>query len=192
MDLERFGNAQDIVKLCMLRWLSPCGKWAADPMFTGEVKRIKATAFSRFLDATLVTIENFGEAHRKSARASYFAKAKSCPHHLLLDPNKGLMLPDSGRSRDHVMAGELLDIASTRRESLTLVYDQSINRAGGRGRKSQIKTKLECLEQDGLRGFAYVSNVVCFILVSRSDQVLCNAKHTLLQESRLPPDRLVD
>ena len=74
-----------------------------------------------------------------------------------------------------------------------MVYEQSINRNYGEfgSREAQIKQKLRWLEHQGLSSFTYVSHV-CFILLSGNQRVLDSARHVFLQESRLPPTRLVE
>ena len=186
MDLEKFGDSYDIVKQSFLRWLSPCGAWTADPMFTKTVTLNEAKEFSSFLGVGLVTWAKFPY---KAGRPDYFNKAKLCTDHLLLDPDTGLRLPPTSPTRRHLMATELLAIAQARPKRLTLVYDQSISRSGG-SPKSQIKKKLVWLEDHGLHGFAYVSHV-CFILVSLYQHALHNARDKFLQASRLPTTRIV-
>ena len=190
MDFKHFGDSYDIVKQSFLRWLSPCGVWNADPMFTSATSPIEAAAFSSFLGVDLVTSQVFKHARR----SAYFTKASSCPNHLFLDPDTGLRIEEPPREREKfLLASELRDIAKARPEKLTMVYEQSINhnyREFG-SPEAQVKEKLLWLEAQGLSSFGYVSHV-CFILVCGNQRILDDAKHVFLQVSRLPPTRLVE
>ncbi len=188
MDIKHFGDAQDIVKRSFLQWLTPCGKWFADPMFTSEVQASDAEAFSNFLGIELVTMANFAKATARGDRPAYFKLAKSCVHHLFLDPTTGVKTP---RSRDHLEMEELRDIAKERSELLTMVYDQSISWSGS-DPETQLKKKLDWLRKQELYAFAYRSHSVNFLIVSDDWDTLSCARDELMRSSRLPPLRFVE
>ena len=73
MDISHFGDSYDIVKQSFLRWLSPCGMWTADSMFTSPVSTAKAKEFSSFLGVALVTKQVFTQ----DSRSTYFSKPES-------------------------------------------------------------------------------------------------------------------
>ena len=212
MNLKFFGDSYDIVKQSLLRWLEPCGAWKAHPMFTPPVDPRRAEAFARLLGVPLVSKAVLGEGY---SRAAFLAHAKSCQHHLFLDPDTGLWMGKGRATPKHVTAQELVGIANARPDKLTLVFDQSFSRSSprneppnekftearpdelnpafGKGRclrRQQLRTKLAWLAEREVHGVAYESHA-CFILASQSKDVLDNAVATLLRESRLPPDRLV-
>ena len=77
--------------------------------------------------------------------------------------------------------------AQARPDTLTLVFDQSIDRRYPS--RDQIEAKLAWLAERGVHGVTYESHP-CFVLVSATKAVLERAIETLLQESRLPVGRL--
>ena len=180
-----FGDSYDIVKQSLLRWLCSCGEWQAHPMFRKSVDPRRADEFERFLGVDLVSKEAIS---RRRDRDSFIDQAKKCQSHLFLDPDTGLRLKSDGATLKHVTTRELAEIAQARRNKLTLVFDQSIDRR--RKVRAQLEDKLACLKQQGIHGVAYESHA-CFVLVSQSKDVLDNAVTTLRKKSGLPPDRLV-
>ena len=186
MNLDKFfGDSYDIVKQSILRWLAPCGAWKAHPMFTSPVDRGRAEDFFRLLGVPPVSPEALNEC---SDRNDFLMQAKSCPDHLFLDPDTGLRIGKSPATPQHLLGEELVDIAKARKDKLTLVFDQSLDRR--RKVREETKGKLSCLRKQVVYGVAYESHA-CFLLVSASKDVLDNAVGTLLRESRLPRDRLV-
>ena len=186
MHLDKwFGDSYDIVKQSLLRWLAPCGAWKAHPMFTPPVDPRRAEDFARFLGVPLVSTKTLNE---HSGRDAFLAPARSCVDHLFLDPDTGLRIGKSRATPQHLLGEELVAIAKARKDKLTLVFDQSLDRR--RKVREEIKEKLSWLADEKVHGVAYESHA-CFILVSSDKQVLANAVRTLLKESRLPRDRLV-
>ena len=187
MKLEKFGDSYDVVKQSLLRWLAPCGPWRALPMFTEPVDPSEAAAFSRFLGVPLLSAPVLDRA---TDRDGYFAEAAACPDHLLLDPNTGLRVPAASRADapDFVNGTELVAIARSRPEKLTLVFDQSVDRK--HPPCEQIEAKLSWLAERDVYGVTYQSHV-CFVLVSATQVVLEKALQTLAKESGLPRSRFV-
>jgi hypothetical protein len=186
MKLDKFGDSYDIVKQSLLRWLAPCGSWVAHPMFTEPVDPSEAEAFSRLLGVSLLTTQSL----RNAERDAYLFSATSCADHLFLDPNTGLRVPSATRvdAPNFVNGTELVTIARARPDKLTLVFDQSIDRQYPS--RDQIEAKLSWLAERCVYGVTYESHA-CFVLVSATQSVLEKASETLLQESHLPPARLV-
>jgi len=185
--LEKFGDSYDIVKQSLLRWLAPCGPWRAHPMFTEPVDSSETTAFSEFLGVELLST---AVLERATDRNAYFACAVTCPDHLFLDPNTGLRIPAARRAEapDFVNGTELVTIARNRPNTLTLVFDQSIDRR--HSRHKQIEAKLSWLAKHKVYGVVYESHA-CFVLVSATQLLLEKALQILTKESSLPPWRFV-
>ena len=156
-------------------------------MFTEDVDPTHAEAFSRFLGVPLLSTQVL---HRSSDRDAYFSSATSSAQHLFLDPNTGLRIPSASRAnaQDFVNGTELVKIARSRPDRLTLVFDQGIDRRYSP--REQIKTKLAWLAQHAVYGAAYESHA-CFILASATQEVLEEALATLLKHSHLPSARVV-
>ena len=190
MHRSKFGDSYDIVKKCMLDWLSLCGTWAAHPMFAKSSSQDFADAFSTFLDVPLLTTSPLpGELGREV----YFGVVRQwqATDHVFLDPDTGVALPESRVTRAHLKARELLDIALSRPGKLTLVFDQSFPHVPEEDRRILTRAKLIWLSQRGVHGIAYFSHAN-FLLTSTDPGVLRNARQTLLDKSGLPYDRLVE
>ena len=184
MRLSRhFGDSYDVVKL--LRWLHPLGPWVAHPMFTEAVPESEAAAFGRFLNVALLSTDQLTD---RSDRSEYFAAARGCSSHLLLDPDTGISLKTMSRSRapSYVFGTELQAIALGP-DRLTLVFDQSLSRGGQRG---ALFDKLAGLRALGLSGFAYESHA-CFVVLSAKEESINEARMILKRESRLPDFRIL-
>jgi hypothetical protein len=188
MRLEKFGDSYDIVKQSLLRWLSPCGDWVAQPMFTEDVPKLQAEAFSRHLGVPLLSTQTL---RRESVRDEYFASAESCGKHLFLDPNTGLKVPSARRADapNFVNGTDLVRLAVKRPDKLTLVFDQSIDRRYPL--RQQVEAKLVWLREQNVFGVTYESHA-CFVLVSASKSVLKSGRAMLLRQSGLPSGRLVE
>ena len=121
MRAEFFGDSYDIVKQCFIRWLSPFGGWAVQPMLTKSVSPDWGAEFSRFLGAPLLTAEVLS---RRTIRNDYFASGRTCGH-LFLDPDKGLWVKPTKPANlpSYLLRSELISLAHARPASLTLVFD---------------------------------------------------------------------
>ena len=180
------GDSFDIVKQSLLRWLAACAPWSAHPMFTEPVTTEDVRAYSRLVGAKVISQEVLAD---RTDRVAYFAPARRCTTHLFLDPDTGLrMRKTSGQAASSYLFGEeLLQIAETRPQLLTLVFDQSIAR--GRERQ-QLESKLSALAAHALYGIAYVSHA-CFFLVGKKGALIKRAFETLKKESGLPESRFL-
>lgn len=186
MKLRFFGDSYDIVKKSLINWLSPFGEWSVHPMFTEQVSPEAATEFSKFLGASLLSVEVLTP---RTDRTEYFASSHKCGH-LFLDPDTGLWMkpePPTRRRPSYLFGEELIAIVRTRPNSLTLVFDKSIARGAER---SQTEKKLRRLMSQGLYGVAYVSQV-CFILVALDPALIDEAHGRIRKDSKLPLSRLV-
>ena len=115
--------------------------------------------------------------------------AEQCmDHNLFLDPDTGIMLPDGTATANHLKADDLATIVKRRPGKLTLVFDQSIDRA--RDVREQVEGKLRFLLKADIHGITYESHV-CFLLASTDQQVLVKAERKLTEKSRIPRHRLV-
>jgi len=85
--LSFFGDSYDIVKQCLINWLS-FGEWLVHPMFTEPVSPEAAAEYSRFLGASLLSVEVLTP---KTDRSQYFGTCHTCGH-LFLDPDTGLWI----------------------------------------------------------------------------------------------------
>lgn len=189
MHHDKFGDSYDIVKRSLLEWLSPCGTWAAHPMFSEDCPPAFVKEYAAFLGLPMVTA---APVPASAGRNAYFLRliAWNATDHLFLDPDTGLALSGSGNSRRHVTVEELLAIAEGRAGKLTLVFDQSLTRGSEEERRAQALAKLIWLDEHGVSGLTYSSHAN-FILVSTDKQVLNEAKHTLLRASLLPIRRFI-
>jgi hypothetical protein len=122
-------------------------------------------------------------------RDAYFRGALSC-HHLFLDPDTGLRLrPTRGvGAPEYLFLSELLRLATTRPNALTIVFDQSVRRGSER---LDVDGKLRELRHSGVSAFAYISHA-CFIVAATDTTPLAHARTTLLAASRLPQSRFHD
>lgn len=182
-----FGDSFDIVKQSLIRWLGRCGPWSAHPMFTEPVSSAEAKVFAQLLGVPLLSREVLAV---DTDRTAYFACARSCESHLFLDPDTGLRLEkvNDGKEPAYLLGEELVAIADSRPEWLTLVFDQSVARGKER---EQLKHKLATFARRGLHGFAYVSHA-CFLLVGRDRDALVTAVKAVQQQSGLPASRFVE
>lgn len=186
MNPRYLGDSYDIVKHCLLRWLSVLGPWAAHPMFTEPVNGHSAAMFSALLGVPLISTHVLAQAQD---RDMYFASAQSCASHLFLDPDTGIRLKSTHgkRAPAYLFVDELLRIASRQQRLLTLVFDQCLQR--GAERKG-LATKLEALASSGVHGFAYRSHA-CFLVVAPNAEIVGLARNVLDREAHLPADRFV-
>ena len=196
MHPSKLGDSYDIVKQSLLQWLAPCGgEWAVHPMFAKNYGQEYPTFnhdFSKFLGIPLLTEDPIPS---QMERAAYFKRTtSSCSdRHLFLDPDTGLVPELKNKKKQYLTYKELVEIARKRTEKLIMVFDQSIDRdllVSGQP-KEQMKRKLEWLKKCGVYGVAYHSHAN-FILVSTDKQMIINAKRTLLEQSRLPENRLIE
>ncbi len=116
-----------------------------------------------------------------------------CRQHLFIDPDTGLwrgQRPPRGGWNKHIGITELADIANSpeRRNSLTLVFDQSYPRVV-MDLRERVEEKLGLLGNH-LYGAAYVSHVA-FIWVSHDEVVVNQASQRLLAQCRFPRHRFL-
>ena len=186
MNPKYLGDSYDIVKHCLLRWLSSLGPWIAHPMFTKSVDRNDAATFSALLGVPLISTLVLAEGQD---RDMYFASARSCSSHLFLDPDTGVRLKSTRGKRGpaYLFIDELVRIATRENHLLTLVFDQSLQR----GAESKgLATKLRALASDGVHGFAYRSHV-CFLVVGLEAKLVHRARDILNRKAHLPQNRFV-
>lgn len=184
MNPKYLGDSYDIVKHSLLRWLQALGPWAVHPMFTEQVAEPDAAAFSRLIGAPLLSTTILS-----SDRGTFVDTARACEGHLFLDPDTGLSLKTIGgrKASNYVFGSELIDIATSRPRSLTLVFDQCIAR--GQVREG-LKGKLKYLRNRSVHGLAYESHA-CFVLVSCDAALLSKARCVLQEDGHLPSARLL-
>ncbi len=184
MDLEKhFGDSYDVIKKALLSWLAGLGPWRAHPMFTHDVDQEEGGRFSRLLGVPLLSRERL---RADSDRLAYLAVCDQAEH-VFLDPDTGLKL-GRGRAPQYLFGDELVRLAEARPRFLTLVFDQSLSRAGVA--EHQVRMKLEHFLARGLSGFAYVSHAA-FIAVGKDPVLVRKARDMVLQSSGLPASRLV-
>jgi hypothetical protein len=155
-------------------------------MFTECVSNEQAAIFSRLLGVRLLSSDVL---ETDTDREAYFADARSCAHHLFLDPDTGLRLKVSaGKDRPSYLFGpEVVSIVRERPKSLTLVFDKSL----ARGRESeQLQVKLDYLYERGIASAAYVSHA-CFILMATNEELIGKALGMIERESGLPTTRFL-
>lgn len=186
MRLQYFGDAFDLVKQCLLVALSELGPWLAEPMLTESVSAGEARQLAGLLGVPLLStrvLEAGGD------RETFFEPARACVGHLFLDPDKGIWrdgrLANADRPR-YVLMDEVEKIVKARPESLTLVFDQSLQR--GRERAGVVK-KLAALGE-GVHAWAYVSQA-CFILAGCCQGQVERAATAVLRKTRIPESRLI-
>ena len=143
--------------------------------------------FSQFLDVSILEPESPDDLKDRNALIKVASLSKD---HLLLDPDTGLSINPKPRDRGlrHVTVEELVTIANARKGKLTLVFDQSVDRANEKERQRQTIAKLRCLGKNGVHAFAYHSHMN-FIVASVDKQVVIKARKLL--EDKLPPERLI-
>jgi hypothetical protein len=154
-------------------------------MFTEAEPEERVSKFTAFLGASVLSREVLSDS---TDRASYFACCKAAGN-LLLDPDTGLKLkttPGPARSSGCLFASELASLAQVRPTALTLVFDKSVARGDER---RQTEGKLAYFASQQLYAFAYVSHA-CFLALSQDEKLVRRAYDRILQESRLPGDRL--
>jgi hypothetical protein len=188
MRMTYFGDSYDFVKLSLLRCLRELGPWAVLPMFTETEDTDRANELRLFLGVPIISTEVLTNENR----SSYFNTAATAQH-LFIDPNTGLRLSKIGgkKALDYLFASELLDVTEHRPENLTMVFDQSLGRAAENARKAEVKGKLHSLRERGLFGFAYYSHA-CFLVLSKDQPVVNDARERVNQGLGLPSSRLVD
>ena len=186
MNAKHLGDSYDLVKQALIRALLPLGQWLAHPMLTEPFSERDHSDFRALLGIDLLSPEVLQPA---TDRRVYFYQALQSDHHLFLDPDIGLRLaPTRGKKAPAYLFGdELVEIATRRGESLTLVYDQSHPRGGD---EESIRTKLAWLRERRLFGLAYSSHA-SFLLLSPDGDKLLRAREALLANGRIPQRRLV-
>ena len=186
MNKQFFGDSYDIVKQSLLRWLAGFGEWSVLPMFTEPFSPNEVRAYEQLLGAKTVTEEVLGP---RADRAAYFRFGSSCGN-LFLDPDTGLRTNTirRGLTPKYLFAWELRQLCEARRDSLTLVFDQSLSFKSKR--EESLAAKIAHMRTEGIFAFAYVSHA-CFILTSQNSLLLEKAEKALVQESRLPKDRFL-
>ncbi|GIW53111.1 MAG: hypothetical protein KatS3mg082_2941 [Nitrospiraceae bacterium] len=185
MKRDFLGDSYDIVKHCLLSWLRPLGRWAVHPMFTEPVSPADADAYSKLLGAPLISVD---QLHPDTDRSVYFAPARQCQDHLLLDPDTGISEKERRGSRApaYLFMSDLKSIAASRRSAITMVFDQSL----ARGKEaSELARKLKLLHDRDLSAIAYQSHA-SFVLVSRDRGVVKEAFDLLVRRG-LPEKRLL-
>ncbi len=196
MHPSKLGDSYDIVKQSLLQWLAPCGgMWDVHPMFAEDYSTRYPTFnadYRKFLGVPYLTsVEPIPDKPRRKA---YFERTtRSHPrHHLLLDPDTGLVPELKNNKKQHLTYEELVEIARKRPGKLILVFDQSYSRnENEENKRCKTLEKLSRLRKNGLYGIAYLSHAN-FILVSTDKQMIINAKRTLLEQSRLSENRLIE
>jgi hypothetical protein len=165
--------------------MSQFGPWAAHPMFTHEVTREKAAAFSGFLGVPLVSTRVL---RQESDRRDCLAACGDCPS-IFLDPDTGVRLHrgERKRSTEFVFADELLKIAKARSHGMVLVFDQRVARGNER---RQVQARLNHFTGQGLTGFAYISHA-SFLVFGQSSDLVHDARSQLVAASGLPEATIV-
>jgi hypothetical protein len=181
MKMKYVGDSQDIVKRCLLSWLSPMGTWKAHPMLTEETDPKLTQEYARFLGVELLSTDVLVE---KTDRSKYFAKARALQENLFLDPDTGVITPkaDHRESPRYLFIRDLAKIADGRPERLTLVFDMSLPYGS---EYAGLRDKLARLEQRGVHGFAYSSHT-SFLFVSKDAKLLTEAYKLLRNNPGLP------
>ena len=181
MDLNRhFGDSCDIIKKSFLFWLRELGPWCAHPMFTHDIQKETADAFSRLLGVRLVSQERLLHISDRNAYLNVCRQGT----HLFLDPDTGLGL-GKGVDPAYLYIDELVHLARASPSFLTMTFDQSVPRGK---EKAQVERKLEYLLSKGISGVAYVSHAA-FILVSKTEALVAAARETIMRQSGLPAQR---
>ena len=197
MNYRVFGDSYDIVKQSMLRWLSCHGKWAVHPMFTDEDPAHYVEAYRGLLGVDcrgLVAPETI----RRRIRGRWITPAMECKDHLFIDPDTGLRTEILKNHPNRcLLLDELKKIAKAdgRKNKLTLVFDQSIDRSekdvpAVESSEKQLRDKLDWLKHRCVHGVAYKSHAN-FVLVSANKELVRQAVDTIRERSGLPPSRFV-
>lgn len=166
---------------------APAEEWATHPMCWGPRADFVAE-YAKFLGIALAE----GDITR---RPLVSAVARACPHHFLLDPNTGLRAEHTGPTDslwDHITVEELAEMASAdgRKDKLTLIFDQSVDRKKFKDAKELVEQNLQTLRcNHEVHGVAYYVTHVAFIWVSKNQDLLDRATQRLLKHSRLPRRR---
>ena len=197
MNYEKFGDSYDFVKRGILQLLSCCGDWSVHPMFTDGDPECYAAEYRRLIGVPSVNDCSFVQSGRN--RNDWLDEARTCQDHLLIDPDTGIPFNEPGKlpragaaGAEFLMANELVEIARTRPDKLTLVFDQSFYRKNFRGAPcttEQINGKLWWFVQQDLHGLVYNSHAK-FLLVSMCRDVLLAARHRM-EECNFPGVRLI-
>jgi len=185
MNPKYLGDSYDIVKYCLLQWLSVLGPWSAHPMFTEPVNGSGAATFSALLRVPLLSTEVLAQGQDRN---EYFTTARSCASHLFLDPDTGVRLKSTRgkKAPAYLLLDELVHIARRQESLLTMVFDQCLQRGA---EAAGLRAKLEELKAQRCYGFAYQSHA-CFLVVGQ-DCVLVGRARSILREANLPEDRFV-
>jgi len=185
MHMRYFGDSYDIVKLSLINWLRDFGDWSVHPMLTESATDDEIAAFTRFLGARVVSSEVLTTT---TDRSKYLACASKCGH-LFLDPDTGLKMEATKRAKapEYLFASELTDLIKSRPKSLTLVFDQSLQRGNERG---SLEKKLNTLRSGGVHCFAYVSHA-CFIVGGSDEKLVGKALTDVMAKSKLPESRFL-
>ncbi len=186
MRKDKFGDSYCFVKRSLLQWLGKFGEWSVHPMFTEPFSAADVAAYERLLGARVVSTEVLTAG---ADRRAYLACTASCGN-LFLDPSTGLRMKTGGRDPvNYLFASELLWLAGERPGSLTMVFDQSLDRNPEKAR-SHVEGKLQSLRHDGLFGYAYVSHA-SFVVVGRDPSLVERSRGRVLVKSGLLEDRLL-
>ena len=191
MHPSKVGDTYDMAKICMLRWLERFGPWGIHPMYFPKKGKPRDEAFScNYADFLGITCVG-GDIRTPG---SLVEAVQDWQGALFLDPDTGLWA-EGKTDRTHVGMPDLIKIAqaTNRKSRLTLIYDQSIDhryKTFG-SRQEQVRRKLTTLKAAGIHSAAYVSHIT-FIWLSCNPDVVTQATHNILQESKLPTCCFVD
>jgi len=185
MRMSYFGDSYDFVKQGLLRCLTYLGPWSVHPMFTESVTGAESSALQSFLGARIISTAVLEPGIDRSL---YFEDTSLCDH-LFLDPNTGVSMKEvRGKKAPHYLfISDLLRLAKQRSDHLTMVFDQSLGHGAAR---NALGEKLNCLRNEGISGFAYVSHA-CFMIVSPNESLVDEARSAMLNNCRLPETRFV-
>ena len=191
MHPAKYGDTYDMAKICMLRWLERPEPWGIHPMYFPKRGEPRDEAFpcnyADFLGIACVG----GDIRTPGILVEAVDDWQGA---LFLDPDTGLY-PHGPTDEDHIGMADLIAIAQApnRKDRLTLVYDQSIDRRYEHvgDPREQVRAKLTTLEDAGIHSAAYVSHIA-FIWLSDNPEVATQATRNILQESKLPTCCFVD
>src|SRR3989442_1457534 len=139
MNPRYLGDSYDIVKHCLLRWLSVLGPWSAHPMFTKPVNGRGGATFCALLGVPLLSPEVLAQGQDRN---EYFTTVRSCASHLFLDPDTGVRLKSTRGKKAPacLFLDELVHIARRQQSLLTMVFDQCLQRgADAEGLRAKLK-----------------------------------------------------
>ncbi len=189
MNPEKFGDHHDWVKKGILSGLKE-GEWAYHPMYFANNQPDFSAQCVNFLNSDIqrayLLNDNF------ATRQQLLPDCRACPNDLFLDPDTGLWWD---HNNNHVAMEELVAIgnADGRRDRLTLVYDQSIDRTrNALPRLVQLHNKLGHALANHIHGVGYVAPLIAFFWFSATCQALNRATQRFLQVFGIPPCRLMD